>query len=788
MRKIEQLKHWQFHRDNLPEEAVAVPHDWAIYGPFDRGNDRQLVRIVQDGEEHASEHNGRTGGLPHVGHGEYRCRIAGASVPGNRVYLDFDGVMSHAKVYVNGQLAGSRNYGYSSFRVDATDFLHDGEDNELLVTVDNPPDASRWYPGAGIYRRVQRIETAAVHFAQYTPWVEFLPEAGQIRVSGRLENHAAISGGADSARIAFKSPLFDDRVISLPLEADGAQFCEMFELKSFELWDVESPALYEVMLSLDSEAGGDEVVVRTGLRMLKFDGDRGFFLNGRRTPIQGVCLHHDLGPLGAAFNRAAARRQLEIMRQMGCNAIRTSHNPPAPELLDLCDEMGFLVMDEAFDMWRNPKIKNDYSRHFDDDSELDLSTLVLRDRNHPSVILWSIGNEVPEIRLPICDGAETAARLTAIVKRYDASRPVTAAFDNGMMAVEKGLAAEVDIPGWNYHPFRYAHFHRLFPHVPVLGSETLSTLSSRGVYYFPADEYVYGRSPRRQEHDELQCSSYCLDLCPWCQTADAEQLGQEEGDYVMGQFIWTGFDYLGEPTPYNAEWPARSSYFGCVDLVGLPKELFYLMQSLWTDKPMVHICPSHWNWERGQKLDIHVFTNCEQAELYINGCPVPGGARGRMIGSSNLAERYRIIWRDVEWRQGQIRAVGYGRDGIRRAEDAIFTADVPVRLSLETGRANCHADGEDMVFVTVGVTDKAGVPYPHAANCVSFTLEGESLRLVAADGGNAASVEPFQTPECTLFSGKAVVYLRSTGKAGTTLLRATAEGLQDASIELHAGN
>ncbi len=779
MRQTTLLKHWNFRRDNLPEEDVLVPHDWAICGPFARTNDLQLTKIIQDGETHVTEHNGRTGGLPHVGHGEYRCKIAGASQPGNRIYIDFDGVMSHAKVYINGQLAGSRNYGYSSFRVDATAFLHDGE-NDLLVTADNPNHASRWYPGAGIFRPVTRIETSPVHLAQYSPYIEFIPELGQLRISGTIQNHTAT---AQEVTIEFASPLIDSRAITIHAEANAdASFAEIFDLNSFEFWCPDNPALYPVTIALNCAAGEDAVTTRTGLRTLRFDANEGFFLNGIRTKINGVCMHHDLGPIGTAFNRAAAKRQLTIMREMGCNAIRTSHNPPAPELLDLCDEMGLLVMDEAFDMWVSAKTPNDYSNHFPEDSELDLSTLVLRDRNHPCVILWSIGNEVSEISLPKFHGDQTAARLTAIVKKYDTSRPVTAGFDRSEEAISNGLAHEVDIPGWNYRPHQYAQFHQIFPDVPVYGSETLSTLSSRGIYYFPATEFIHYRFPKRKEHDQLQCSSYCLDMPGWAQVPESELIVQDAYDYVMGQFIWTGFDYLGEPTPFNLEWPARSSYFGCVDLVGLPKDLFYLMQSQWTSKPMVHICPAHWNWEAGQKIDVHIFTNCDSAELFINGRSL--GKFAPTKNSSNLAERYRIIWHDVAWEAGEITAVAYKNEQ-EAAKETLHTAGHPAQLLLSAENTHCTADGDDMLFVTVSVADEDGVPCPNATNFVKFSLDGdECLRIVAADAGNAASTEPFQTPECSLFSGKAVVYLRSTGMRGKARLNATCAGLQSASIEL----
>lgn len=781
MRIIQQLRHWQFRREEGPVQEVTVPHDWAIAGPFDRENDNQHTRVLQDGETQESEHNGRTGGLPHTGHGEYRRTLAGPSAPGRRVFLTFEGAMSHAQVHINGQKAYSRNFGYSTFTFDATPFLRPGG-NELSVTLDNPPNASRWYPGAGLFRPVWRIETDAIHFDEYTPHLEFLPMAGQLRLRGRLVNHTARRTGVT---MHFSSPLFDARTVERTISPDGTDFDEVFDLNPFECWSPETPALYPVTVGVQCGDARDEVTLRTGLRTIEFNAEQGLLVNGTHTKINGVCLHHDLGPLGAAFNLAAARRQLLILKEMGCNAIRTSHNPPAPGLLDLCDELGFMVMDEAFDVWRFPKVANDYSRHFDDDSELDLSTLVCRDRNHPCVILWSIGNELTELSGPEMNGAQTAARLVSIVKKHDRTRPVTAGMDRCEAAIESGIPQELDIPGWNYRPQKYAAFHQLFPHVPVLGSETMSSVSSRGVYYFPATEYVNARHPRRPEHNRLQCSSYALDCGgPWCQTPEAEFIAQDQNGFVAGQFIWTGFDYLGEPTPYITEWPTRSSYFGLVDLVGLPKDIYYLLQSQWTEEPMMHIVPHHWNWQAGQKLDIHLFTNCDEAELFVNGRSL--GRQGRFPASGVLAERYRIIWHGVEWEPGSIRAVGY-RSGVQCAEESLQTAGAPAKLRLASRRTVCSADGEDMLFATVEAVDSRDVPCPDADCLVRFHLTGSaSMAIAAADAGNAASTEPFPLPECSLFSGKAVVYLKSTGSSGRCTLHAESAGLSPAALELAA--
>ena len=780
MRTCQDLKNWFFRREtDEPEQAVTIPHDWAAGGPFDRNNDLQITRIEQDGQILDCEHTGRTGGLPHVGKGRYRCMIQGPSAPGKRVALLFEGVMSHAEVSLNGRPAGSCHYGYTSFLIEATDYLHDGE-NLLEVSAENFPSASRWYPGAGIYRRVRRIETDPVFFGNWSNHLEFLPEKNALRISGVVENRM---GTKISGEIVLESPLFEKTVLPVEIPAGSLAFERELALKSCERWSPGSPRLYDVKLTVKSGMFSDSETIRFGIREIRFDKDLGFFLNGERMKINGVCLHHDLGPLGAAFHPAAARRQLSILKDMGCNAIRTSHNPPAPPFLDLCDEMGFLVMDEAFDCWKKGKVANDYSLHFEQDSEKDLASMVRRDRNHPCIILWSIGNEIMEIRDRSLRGDLIAKRLSAIVKQHDTERPVTACMDACDMAIESGIPDQLDIPGWNYRPQSYRKYHKRFPDCPVIGSETLSVISSRGIYYFPAQEYIYGRHPERREAAELQCSSYCLDARPWSHTPEAEFLSQDEYEFVAGQFIWTGFDYLGEPTPYYVEWPSRSSYFGCVDLVGLPKDLFYVIQAQWkkTGEPMIHIIPHHWNWRAGQVFDVHVASNCDEAELFLNGKSL--GRIAPHPGSGVLAERYRFIWHDVRWEPGSLRAVGY-RKNEPCAEEILCTASEPAQLCLETARTVCAADGEDMIFVTVSVRDKEGVLCADKTPFVKFSLAGESLKLLAADAGNPASTEPFPSPECTLFSGMGVVYLQSTGAEGETVLRAESSGLKTAEIRL----
>lgn len=783
MRKSENLKYWSFQKENGLPEQVSVPHDWAVSGPFDRSNDNQNARIVQDGECEASEHNGRTGGLPHVGKGIYSCEIPGPAALGRQVFLDFDGVMSHAKVFINGIPAGSRNYGYSSFRIDAGKYLT-GKKNSLEVQVENFPNSSRWYPGAGIYRRVQRVETDPVFFAHWGIRIQYSAQQDSLLLTAEICNR---TGHSIDGVISIRSELFSPVAERCVIPSEGMTFSKNIPLGKYRNWSVEDPVLYKIDFRIEADSFSDEESIRYGIRTAVFNADRGFFLNGNPVKINGVCMHHDLGPLGAAFKRAAAKRQLEILRQMGCNAIRTSHNPPAPELLDLCDEMGFLIMDEAFDCWHIGKLENDYHKHFDEDSEKDMRDLVRRDFNHPSVILWSIGNEVMEIYTPDGDGPQIAQRLADIIRSVDTSRPVSMGLNLGPKELETSMKIQehVDIPGWNYQPQRYSFFRRHYPDKPMIGSETMSTVSSRGVYFFPAKEYIHGMDTYRDTCGALQCSSYALDTMAWATIPDPEIIAQRDFDFIAGQFIWTGFDYLGEPSPFNREWPARSSYFGCVDLVGLPKDLFYFMQSCWTSKPMVHIVPHHWNWKHGQKIDLHVSSNCDSVELFLNGNSL--GKRLRRTKSAELYRRLRFIWENVPWTPGVLKAVGFQNE-VPCVEEILTTSGVPAALKLETSRDQSLADGEDMLFVTVSAVDQNGIFCAEDHSFVKFRLEGDSLEIAAADAGNAASVELFQAPECTLFSGMAVVYLQSTGKTGITRLYAESDGLKSAEINLSCMN
>jgi beta-galactosidase len=535
----------------------------------------------------------------------------------------------------------------------------------------------------------------------------------------------------------------------------------------------------------------DQTVTRFGIRTIALDDGQGFLLNGRPIRFKGVCLHHDLGPLGTAVNRRATQRQLEIMKAMGANAIRTSHNPPSPEQLDVADELGLLVMDEAFDMWGRTKIENGHGKYFDEWGERDLRDMIRRDRNHPSVVMWSIGNEILEQDQE--DGWKTARRLTAICHEEDPTRPVTAGFNKVDNAIRNGLVDEVDVAGFNYAAPRYAEILEKHPDWHVLGAETASTVSSRGVYHLPIEKY--------EKHPSRQITSYDIVAPPWAYAPDVEFMALDRAPKVLGEFVWTGFDYLGEPTPYYMwneppdpnDWPARSSYFGTVDLAGFPKDRYYLYKSRWTSEPLVHLLP-HWNWEGHEKdaIPVHVYTNAEEVELYLNGASLGRKRRGapmvaipvgeKVGGEGMLLTRYRMAW-DAPWEPGTLRAVAYS-GGREVASTEVHTAGKPKRIALVPDRTRLAADGRDLAFVTARILDDDGNPCPRADNLVRFEVEGVGRR-VAVGSGNPATLEPFQADERRAFGGLALLIVKSErARPGTIHIRARSKGLRSARTTL----
>jgi len=763
--------------DDSAWERVRVPHDWAIAGPFDREVDVQrIVKKQADVERGVVEITGRTGGLPHVGVGWYRRLIrVPADGAGKRVRIEFDGAMSRSQIYCNGRLVGAWPYGYSSFSVDLTDAIEPGEENLIAVRLENKTDSSRWYPGAGLYRNVRLVLLDPVHVAHWGTYVttpEVSRESATVNLKTTVENHG------NAARVTARTVISDaeGRQVAAGERAQTVDGCGVFEqtlpVAQPKLWMPGEPALYTITTELDV----DGVVVDTyttplGFRTLTFDPDRGFFINGQSMKLNGVCMHHDLGPLGAAVNRTALKRQLVILQDMGCNAIRTSHNPPTPELLELCDELGFLVIDEAFDEWASGKVENGYHNFFEEWSERDLRSMIRRDRNHPCVMMWSIGNEIMEQSKE--DGGKVAQYLCDICHDEDPTRPTTAGFNNPEGAIRHGLVDAVDIPGWNYRPNQYVEYHKLFPEKATYGSETESTVSSRGEYYFPVTEDI------NPIHDSLQVSSYDMAYPGWAYSPDVEFRAQDECAFSLGEFVWTGFDYLGEPTPYQEQWPSRSSYFGIVDLCGIPKDRYYLYQSKWTDKQVLHLLP-HWTWpgREGETTPVHCYTSFNSVELFLNGKSL--GRRSKR--AKLMMGTYRIVWPDVRYEAGELKAVAYDNEGNPVAETVVKTAGVPATIEMTLDRDTIAADGDDMAFATVRILDADGNLCPTADNLVNFHIDGPA-QIAAVGNGDATSLEPFQADQRKAFNGMCMVYLRSIDEdSGSITLRATAKGLENAEI------
>jgi beta-galactosidase len=788
-RRVKFTSDWLFQRgEAVGAEQVAfndaawrklgLPHDWAIEGPF------------------SEQENPQTGALPIAGVGWYRKHFRLGPSAGRQYAVEFDGVMANARVWLNGHEIGHRPYGYIGFNVELTPFLKvDGTDNVLAVRVAPEARASRWYTGAGIYRSVWLESTGAVHVARWGTYVTTkvgADGAAAVDVRCEVRNHL---GAAEKIQVRQTVLDADGRSVATQTEAavvaGGAtqKVTSRLTVEKARLWDVEHPVLYTLVSEvLRGGKVADRYETTFGVRTLEFDKVRGFLLNGRVVKLNGVCNHHDLGALGAAVNRRATERQLEILRSMGANAIRTSHNPPSPELLETCDRMGFLVMDEAFDVWTGKKVDNDYHKYFAEWSERDLRDMVRRDRNHPSVVLWSIGNEIAEQRS--AKGAEIAGRLAGWVREEDATRAITAGFDHPLDAIKNGLADKVDVPGFNYKEFLYEQVLKDHPDWLLVGSETASTVSSRGVYHWPLDWYV--------KHDSKQISSYDYISPDWAYLPDAEFAAQERFPRVIGEFVWTGFDYLGEPTPFwdvldkkANDWPVRSSYFGIIDLAGFPKDRFYLYQSRWASKPMVHVLP-HWNWagREGAKVPVMVYTNAEEAEVFLNGKsqgrkkagaePVALTAQKTVAPSGTFQTKYRLLW-EVAYEPGTLNVVAYS-GGKPVATDERKTAGTPARVRLVADRAAIEGDGEDLSFITVRIEDKDGNLCPLADNQVKFKVDG-AARIAAVDNGNAATFEPFQADTRKAFNGLALVIVRGAGK-GEAKVTATAEGLEAGSVAL----
>lgn len=767
------LRDWTFNG----KEQVRIPHDWAITGPFDRSIDLQVVAILQNGETEASEKTARSGGLPWIGKGFYECPVDLDKTPGTKCTLLFDGAMSNARVYVNGAFAGEWPYGYNSFYFDVTEFVKAGS-NAIRVELENLPGSSRWYPGAGLYRNVHLIQTAETRVPVWGTQIT-TPEVSPDKalVSVRTEVEGPLAGVTVRTEIVR-----DGQVLAQSAEIPAAALLEQqLELEHPALWSPETPNLYTAVTILRKDQQEiDRYETVFGVRSISVTAEGGFKLNGQRRQIKGVCLHHDLGPLGAAVNESAIRRQLGILKDMGCDAIRTSHNMPAPELVRLCNELGFMMMLEPFDEWDIAKCENGYHRLFDAWAERDMVNMLRHYRNDPCVVMWSIGNEVPSQGIP--GGIETARFLQDICHREDPTRPVTCGMDQVWTVNRNGFAAALDVPGYNYRTHFFLEGIRMLPQGFLLGSETASTVSSRGVYHFPAEKVFSATTP------DLQSSSYDEDASSWSNIPDIDFALADDYPWYLGQFVWTGFDYLGEPHPYDTDaWPSHSSYFGIVDLAGLPKDRFWLYRSVWnTASPTLHILP-HWTWpgREGETTPVFVYTSWPSAELYING--VSQGVRTKRTDApatdgsqtAEVEDRYRLMWKDVRYEPGTVLVVAYDADGQEAARDSVVTAGAPSKLAAEASFIS-----DDLSFITVSVLDKAGIPVPTADNPVRVRVRGRGLRFKAIANGDATCLESFRQPQMHLFSGKLTVIVERTGKPGKGVVILRSKGLKKTKIRI----
>ncbi|MGJ8726629.1 MAG: glycoside hydrolase family 2 TIM barrel-domain containing protein [Roseibacillus sp.] len=783
---------WRFHNDKAEGaeglefddsgwRELNLPHDWAIEGPFD------------------VKYNARSGGLPFHGTGWYRKSFTVPESARNQVVtLEFDGAMYNAHVWINGHFLGNRPFGYIGFQYELSTYLNFKEENVIAVRLEPEDLSSRWYPGAGLYRNTWLEFKNPVHIDHWGTFVStpsISKEVAEVRVASELRNS---SPGRRDVLLEIeiqdpsgKSVAKTSRQVSLNPNSN-LTITSSVEVATPQLWDIESPVLYTALTRvLSNTTELDLTKTPFGIRTVEYIAGDGFHLNGRRVQINGVCMHHDLGALGAAVHPRAVERQLEIMQSMGVNSIRTAHNPPSPEVLQACDRLGILVQCEAFDCWEMPKIPNGYNKFFAEWHERDLRDMIRAYRNHPSVIMWSIGNEILEQGTK--DGWKLARHLHRICKDEDPTRLTSAGFNYYPASVKNGLAAEIDIPGFNYKPLAYAEVAKEYPDWHILASETSSCTSTRGVYHLPIEKY--------KTHPSLHVTSYDLIGPSWAYPPDIEFRFLAETPRTMGEYIWTGFDYLGEPTPYggrdnstngywNDDWPARSSSFGAVDLCGFPKDRYFLYQSQWTkveDKPMVHLLP-HWNWEgkEGVSIPVFVYTNASEAELFLNGKSLGRKKKGVDTPAIKVAFNkweegdyntpYRLGW-EVPYAAGELKVVAY-HNGKIVAEKAHRTAGPPHSIKLTPDRTAIGDDGTDLSFVTVTIHDKDGNFCPLANVQVDFAIEGEG-EIIAVDNGNSASVEPFQAMTRKTFNGMALaVVRREKGSKKWIHLAASSPGLE----------
>ena len=791
-RTVISLNSWDFSKDKATWEKVSIPHDWAISGPFDKKWDLQVVAIEQNGEKTATEKSGRSGALPWIGKGYYRTTVN--IVPNqtdNTCYqLEFDGAMSEPSVTFNGKHAGSWAYGYNAFRLDVTDLVKSGE-NVIEVELNNREESSRWYPGAGLYRPVALVTTPKAHIDPWATAVRTKELRQGVDNHGETEQQAVIAYntqlikplGAQWKGYAFVVEILDNKGMfytgnHFDVPEDGKIDTELTMSKPL-LWSPETPNLYKIRSRLMKDNKViDETMTNLGVRTISVSKDGGFMLNGKTRKIQGVCLHHDLGPLGAAVNKAALIRQIKLMKEMGCDAIRTSHNMPSTMQMDLCDSLGMMVMAESFDMWIYPKCKNGYARFFKDWAEKDITNLILNHRNHPSIVMWSIGNEIPE-QWDKNVGVEWAKKLQDLCHKLDPTRPVTQGMDRVDNALKSGFAEVMDVVGLNYRTHKYDKAYKETTKGFILGSETASTVSSRGVYKLPYKTTNHG------VYADGQCSSYDNEWCSWSNLPDVDFENMDDLPWTIGQFVWTGIDYLGEPTPYDEYWPSRSSYFGICDLAGLPKDRYYLYRSVWNkDAHTLHIAP-HWSWGKemtGKNVPVQVYTDFDEAELFINGksqgrrtknhtANANAGQESTNPNAKGAAapnlDRYRLRWMDVKYEPGEVKVVAYDKDGKAAMEEVVKTAGKAEKLKMDvwTAGKQMKADGNDLAYITISMTDADGNLCPNANDQLTFNVEGEGIFKCVCNG-DATSLESFTEPTMRLFNGMLVLTVQSTCKAG----------------------
>lgn len=769
--------------DDSNWRELDLPHDWAIEGPF------------------ADVNSARTGGLPVTGTGWYRKSFElPPSTKGKKVRLEFEGAMYDTQVWVNGHLVGARPYGYIGFEFDVTEHLNYDSKNIVAVKLQPKPLSSRWYPGAGLYRSVWLKIDQPIHVAQWGTYIT-TPTVTENKAVIQNETHI-INSSDEEVSVIVKHEYFSPDNISvavideeLAIGANSSSISYLYaDIEKPKRWGLKSPHLYSVNTTIvkDGEMT-DQYHTTFGIRSISFTKE-GFFLNGEQVRFNGVCLHHDNGALGSAVYKRADERKLQIMKNMGVNAIRTSHNPPSREFLELCDELGLLVLDEAFDVWKIAKVENGYNVFFEEWAERDLKDMIIRDRNHPSIIMWSIGNEILE-QGDKKNGWLTAKRLNDYCKETDPSRPTTAGFNYYSAPYDQNMAQQIDITGVNYKPTKYEVIKSNYPQLPIYGSETSSCTSSRGIYHLPIEKY--------KTHESLLVTSYDLIGPPWAYPPDVEFHFQEKNPNVMGEFIWTGFDYLGEPTPYggkdnstggkwNGHWPSRSSYFGAVDLCGFPKDRFFLYQSQWTTDPMIHLLP-HWNWKgmEGEEIPVYSYTNCEEAELFLNGKSLGKRVKGKDLTTlkvdflryepKTFESKYRLSWQ-VPYAPGELKVVGYNKGKVV-AEKVIRTAESPHAVELTVDRNEIMATGSDLAYITVRILDRHGNLCPNAENKVSFSVKGEG-ELIGVDNGSQISLESFQADHRKAFSGMCLAIIKSTKDSGEIKIKASSKGLKAGSLTI----